>query len=63
MFDGEDRDGVHTAQKAWSPSQRRGAPRRRSPTKPAVPRELLGEGQRRRLTASTRSFKNEEVRV
>jgi len=63
VFDG--RDGVHTAEGSWSPSQNKYIPRS---TLPVYQRQffresLVGDGSAAPLAAGTELFKNDEVRV
>ncbi|WP_280154428.1 3-hydroxyacyl-CoA dehydrogenase/enoyl-CoA hydratase family protein [Piscinibacter sp. XHJ-5] len=63
VFDG--RDGVHTPEGSWSPSQKRYVPRSTLPVyrRQRFPESLAGDGAAAPLKAGTELFKNDEVRV
>ena len=63
VFDG--RDGVHTAEGSWSPSQGKYIPRSKLPVyqRQYFPESLAGDGSVPPLKAGKELFKNDEVRV
>jgi len=63
VFDG--RDGVHTAEGSWSPSQNKYIPRSKLPvySRQYFPESLVGDGSVEPLKSGTELFKNDEVRV
>jgi 3-hydroxyacyl-CoA dehydrogenase len=63
VFDG--RDGVHTAEGSWSPSQQRYLARSTLPVyqRQAFPESVLGAGAAKPLDGGTEEFRNDEIRV
>jgi 3-hydroxyacyl-CoA dehydrogenase len=63
VFDG--RDGVHTPEGSWSPSQGRYIPRSRLPVygRQHFPESLAGDGTVPALKAGTELFRNDELRA
>ncbi|MFL6665166.1 MAG: 3-hydroxyacyl-CoA dehydrogenase/enoyl-CoA hydratase family protein [Rhizobacter sp.] len=63
VFDG--RDGVHTPEGSWSPSQNRYLPRSTLPVyaRQHFPESLAGDGSAAPLQSGTELFRNDEVRV
>ncbi|MBW8832248.1 MAG: 3-hydroxyacyl-CoA dehydrogenase/enoyl-CoA hydratase family protein [Burkholderiales bacterium] len=63
VFDG--RDGVHTPDGSWSPSQNKYIARSKLPVyqRQCFPEALVGDGSVSPLQAGTELFKNDEVRV
>lgn len=63
VFDG--REGVHTPEGSWSPSQKKYIPRSSLPVyqRQHFPESVLGSGAVEPLKAGTEVFKNDEIRV
>ena len=63
VFDG--RDGVHTAEGSWSPTQNAYVPRSKLPVyeRQHFPEDVAGAGATEALKAGTEVFRNDEVRV
>ncbi len=59
------RDGVHTPEGSWSPSQKRYVPRSKLPVyeRQLFAESVLGSGATEPLKSGTELFKNEEIRV
>jgi 3-hydroxyacyl-CoA dehydrogenase len=59
------RDGVHTSEGSWSPSQKRYVPRSKLPVyeRQPFPEAVLGSGEADALKSGTELYKNDEIRV
>jgi 3-hydroxyacyl-CoA dehydrogenase len=59
------RDGVHTSEGSWSPSQKRYVPRSQLPVyrRQPFPEAVLGSGALDALKSGTELYKNDEIRV
>jgi 3-hydroxyacyl-CoA dehydrogenase len=59
------RDGVHTPEGSWSPSQKRYVPRSRLPVyqRQPFPEAVVGSGAADPLKSGTELYKNDEIRV
>ena len=59
------RDGVHTSEGSWSPSQKRYVPRSKLPVyeRQPFPEAVLGSGAVDPLKSGTELYKNDEIRV